>query len=79
MERKRIFERLKDWFGGDSEQKRAKKAYKLGEASKLWEKIPDDKKEVKYHSFQSILSLVWKKTERGGKRPRSGKKKNCNL
>jgi hypothetical protein len=75
MARKKIFERLKDWFGGDSEQRKAKKRYHKGEASHLWDSIPEEKKEVKYHYFQSILSLVWKKTERGGKRPRSGNKK----
>lgn len=67
--------RLAEWFGGDKEQKKAQKAYEKGEAQKLWEAISEEKREVKYHSFQSILSLLWKKTERGGARPRSGQKK----
>ena len=73
-----MLERLTDWFGSSAKQKKAKKEYEKGEAKKIWEAIPEDKREVKYHSFQSILSLLWKKTERGGARPGAGqKKKKC--
>jgi hypothetical protein len=75
MKKKSIAQRLSEWFGSEAKQKKAKQEYEKGEAKKLWEEIPEEKRGIMYHSFQNILSTIWKKTEKGGARPRSGQKK----
>ena len=76
MAKKRIHQRLADWFGSESSQAKAKKEYESGkEAAEMWQAIPEEKKNISFHSFQNLLSVVWKKCERGGKRPRSGQRK----